>query len=547
MKNLRLLLIGSGFLLAAMTTCFVDAWVVPRTAVVVVPHRHARSASALAFSDNNDNNSRIEFNDFEDDNNNQDDDTDNASIQASLQQQVKAQAEAQEQMIAQTVNQANWNVRGFSLDPFATTSESQQEDDNEEKTTITALAYDEERQWIVCGRSDGSIVVVSLPSSGTSDEVLATFGTTQLPQFTDQNTLEWTNQLKKQQSDSDGFELIAHITPFKEWTKPAVDKIALTPNHIYASHVGKGLVEVLEIMETDDKERIERTFLSDLMMGPPALLSTSTATNDVYSMDPLGMLAVWKDDSTELEIRGKLDLQEYAMGDVAVEAIGSIHIQSTYMDEYIYVGTDHGQVWVYDVSLLGTSPRPLQPLLRLKAFDDHVNVTAVASNGPGVLGSTTTTDQTTISLLAAGSNGMLKQFELIPKVVSEEDDTTTFTLEYWPKMPQQTIPNRPHVLQEEGGPVLTSIRPILRTNELIVATSLEDCFVWNVSDDSKKPVVELSGFTNLTSAIPTATTTHPNNNLMLLCNGMEHFVAIHDFSATADDEDFMESFDLTDE
>ena len=496
----------------------------------------------------------IEFNDFED-NNNQDDDTENASIQASLQQQLQAQAEAQAQMIAQTVNQANWNVRGFSLDPFASESNSNEES-NEEKITITALAYDEERQWIVCGRSDGSLVVVSL---GTSrDEVLATFGTTQLPQFTDQNTLEWKNQLSKQQeTDSDdGFELIAHITPFKEWTKPAVDKIALTPNHIYASHVGKGLVEVLEIMETDDKERIERTFLSDLMMGPPALLSTSTATNDVYSMDPLGMLAVWKDDSTELEIRGKLDLQEYAMGDVAVEAIGSIHIQSTYMDEYIYVGTDHGQVWVYDVSLLGTSPRPLQPLLRLKAFDDHVNVTAVASNGPGVLGSTSTKDQTTISLLAAGSNGMLKQFELIPKIVASsttEDDSETFTLEYWPKMPQQTIPNRPHVLQDEGGPVLTSIRSILssqQNNELIVATSLEDCFVWNVSDDSKKPIVELSGFTNLTSAIPTtttATTDNGNNSLMLLCNGMEQFVAIHDFSATADDDDFMESFDLTDE
>lgn len=276
----------------------------------------------------------------------------------------------------------------------------------------------------------------------------------------------------------------------------------------------------------------------------------------VVSVSDNGQVVVWEvsalgDADTSPCIRVRLDAhllqqEEYSLED-SVEPDNFI-LSMDVDDKYLYVGNQGGRISIFDLSELWEPndlyttdvTGPLTSLPLLKSFIAFTNknpgVSTILAAGPGSLGMNTAnvssdngvTRPPTKSLIVGNMNGGLKQWDLIPAGKGR--------LEYWPRMASQKLPGgKPHVYEtredynyeedDESGECFSSaIRGLLCIQQVLLAATDHDLTVWDST--TGKALYDMRGLDFLFGR-PSLLAVE---NSVLVTNGMENFVCVHDFA-----------------
>ena len=281
----------------------------------------------------------------------------------------------------------------------------------------------------------------------------------------------------------------------------------------------------------------------------------------VVSVSDNGQVVVWElsatNDESPSSIRIKLEenlLQQEKDYD-GNDSVSSIDVD----DQYLYLGTQEGKILIYSLSAVTeeetetTEAGPLLSLPVVKSFlgftSNNPGVSTLLAAGPGTLGTTSNGGgrrPPTKSLIAGDMSGGLKQWELIPAGKGR--------LEYWPRMATQKLPGgKPHVyetrdyswqeLGEGRSLFFPAIRELLCIQQVLLAATDYDLTVWDSS--TGKILYDMQG---LDFTISSASHQRPSliaaKDSVLITNGMENFVCVHDFTMeriTSDNvHDFLE-------
>ena len=259
-----------------------------------------------------------------------------------------------------------------------------------------------------------------------------------------------------------------------------------------------------------------------------------------------------------------------------MENIDNDRVLSTHVDsKYLYVGTQEGFVWVYSlkqfVLLLqedddkedeaSSSSSVIVPLKSFQAFSNG-GVSAICASGKGTMGRGST------GLVTGSTTGGIKQWELIPRGKEE-------ALEYWPKMSSQSLPGgKAHILgnhhhhhrnrrrdldntssdsSDGGEPTIWDLQVVME--DVLLSATSSRLTLWNtVTGQSYFHMDGLEFELNDSSTSSRTTRTlimRPScivvSSHLLVTNGMDQYVCVHDFSVPAlenlDDDYFIERED----
>jgi len=113
---------------------------------------------------------------------------------------------------------------------------------------------------------------------------------------------------------------------------------------------------------------------------------------------------------------------------------------------------------------------------------------------------------------------------LIMSRAKNNDEMMRF--EHWPRMSNQRLPQRAHMFKghEEQTPIVALA--VVDESEFLSADADGSVRAWNATKGTE--LFRLDGFDNLKSLCL--------NQTMLITDGMEQFVCVHDFDVNAEDE-----------
>ena len=164
-------------------------------------------------------------------------------------------------------------------------------------------------------------------------------------------------------------------------------------------------------------------------------------------------------------------------------------------------------------------------------------VTAIACVGKA----TNKTQQPRSALiLTGGADGMIKQYQMLRREMSspttnymtQEDKTLSWKLEHWPRLPTQRMKDHAHVF--EGHYDSVSALASLSNGSKIISASIDGTLrIWDQSKGSE--LYRMDGFSNKISSLCL-------DREVLVTNGMNGYVCVHDFDVS--DVDVDEGFDL---
>jgi WD40 repeat protein len=189
-------------------------------------------------------------------------------------------------------------------------------------------------------------------------------------------------------------------------------------------------------------------------------------------------------------------------------------VLSTDVDsDYLFIGSEQGMVWVYSLEHLLSEPKEDEcvPLKSFKAFPNG-GVSAICAAGPGTMGRG---DTTTTALVTGSTSGGIKQWELIPR--------GKHALEYWPKLVSQTMPGKAHLLGrggDDGEPIL-DLKVI---DDVVLSVAPSRSTIWNTA--TGKSYFDMEGL-EFEATRPSCIVLSSH---LLVTNGMEQYVCVHDFS-----------------
>jgi hypothetical protein len=397
--------------------------------------------------------------------------------------------------------QGHWSVRGCSLDPGA----------GAEKTQVSFLCSIDDTDVVLVGRTDGSICWLQL-----GKEYLATFVNQLIAKEGENNSIQVTEGLKREDSS----------TQFSsESSESPIQFQVLTQ----AKSNGGSIIEMAYsdpfLFSTNEAQDLECWKISE--DGPlsesPELLATLPSS--VVSLRILAfegrrfLLCVCRDGQT---MAWKLGAEVSLVSSHHLPILEQIHdgvLSFETDDYYCYLGTEQGIVWVYNIQNILSDISEPNPLKSFSPFaDGSAGVSAITSAGKG---SMSTIRQQTVSLIVGATNGKIKQYELIPR--------GTEGLEYWPKLESQKIPGKSHIFAvHHKDPVLTlKVLP-----QVILAATSDQLTIWN--PESGQPLFSMQG---LDFSLTKPSLVVQDSNSLLITNGMEQFVCLHDFSAEELDVD----------
>jgi hypothetical protein len=326
------------------------------------------------------------------------------------------------------------------------------------------------------------------------------------------------------------------------------------------------------------KLEIERIHSSPIV-GMKAIPKTEDDESDdsfVVSVSDNGQVVVWEIASADVEsqpsIRILLDanlLQESQEEEhVGNDSILSIDVD----DQNLYLGSQMGKIYIFSVSTITSktaeSAYPLRSLPLLKSFlaftSNNPGVSTLLAAGPGTLGVNKNDSNTasiysnrppTTSLIAGDMSGGLKQWELIPAGEGR--------LEYWPRMASQKLPGgKPHVYETRESVLQDTeeyqnspaIKKLMCIQQVLLAATDHDLTVWDSS--TGKALYDMQGLDFTISAGSdgkdgSALRYRPSlvaaKDSVLVTNGMENFVCVHDFTmdriTSENAQDFLERDD----
>ena len=267
-------------------------------------------------------------------------------------------------------------------------------------------------------------------------------------------------------------------------------------------------------------------------------------------------------ESSEIKIRLDANLlrqqqeEEEEYDDRHSDSILSMEVD----DQYLYLGSQAGRISIFALSTivgecssgeddLGDSNTPvagpLQSLPLAKSFlaftTKEPGVSTICAAGPGTLGDTTDDRSSSNSnrppsksLIAGNVGGGIKQWELIQAGIGR--------LEYWPRMASQRLPKgKTHVYETKEGRdnydygdyddddenSSPSIRGLLCIQQVLLAATDHGLTFWDST--TGKALYDMQGlkFSAVVGGRPNLVAV---NDSVLVTNGMDQYVCVHDFS-----------------
>jgi len=174
-------------------------------------------------------------------------------------------------------------------------------------------------------------------------------------------------------------------------------------------------------------------------------------------------------------------------------------------------------------------------------------ITALTCGGEGSLALSpgVRTRSGTNVLLTGGADGTVKQFEVIARRVADVDSSSggssRLKLEHWPRLPTQRMNRRAHIFLGHDGPITaivcggSSVGGDSSSSSKILSAGRDGTIrVWNPSD-GKKELYRIDGFTNKLSSVCL-------DGEILVTDGMDAMVCVHDFNVGDEDLDDMYEF-----
>ena len=267
-------------------------------------------------------------------------------------------------------------------------------------------------------------------------------------------------------------------------------------------------------------------------------------------------------ESSEIKIRLDANLlrqqqeEEEEYDDRHSDSILSMEVD----DQYLYLGSQAGRISIFalstivgecssgedDLGDLNTPVAgPLQSLPLAKSFlaftTKEPGVSTICAAGPGTLGDTTDDRSSSNSnrppsksLIAGNVGGGIKQWELIQAGIGR--------LEYWPRMASQRLPKgKTHVYETKEGRdnydygdyddddenSSPSIRGLLCIQQVLLAATDHGLTFWDST--TGKALYDMQGlkFSAVVGGRPNLVAV---NDSVLVTNGMDQYVCVHDFS-----------------
>jgi hypothetical protein len=225
-------------------------------------------------------------------------------------------------------------------------------------------------------------------------------------------------------------------------------------------------------------------------------------------------------------------------------------------DSVLLLGSQMGKIYVLSIS---TSDAP-----NISFTSSWMAFTSTSQNGVSAIRlATSNTNNNNYVVVAGNLQGEIKQWELIASTSTSTSSstgtsgrsTTAIKYQHWPRMTSQRLPNKAHVFQTStsGDASAVPVRSILylKQQQVVLTTTNEDLTVWDPV--TGKILYQMnglefgSGFTIGTGTV-TSTTVDIEPSLivgtssMLITNGMDQYVCIHDFAMERIDEDNVQDF-----
>jgi WD40 repeat protein len=434
-------------------------------------------------------------------------------IQTMQQEQIRKDAQ-----LVQNWRSGNWQVRGFSLESNEAPVGSSEPTNVAAAARICKIvpAADENTIWV--GRTDGSVVCVKL-------------GTEYWTQFhnSKQDAAEKIGDAKIIGADDTSSKPFEIKQQFKTATAGSAISCLLAHNsHIFTANKGHG--DITRWLIPEDHGPVQSVSLlagvhSDtvLCLKPVSLRSKNEDDPGViFSAAVDGSLGLW-----DIET-GELLYQCRTAGSSSTEPFGVCCADSD--GTHIYLGTTTGEVLAYSVQdLLKSKNRDVYPTPNGRWFaatEQDVHLTALVCGGDGSLGRGQ--GQSTSLVLTGDAKGLLKQWE----VLSRAPDGGQTRLEQWPKMATQRLPKKAHVFNGHYDEV-TAIIPIDST-KFVSASKDGTVRAWNPVNG--KELFRMDGFSETLSSLCLL-------DQMLVTDGMEQFVCVHDFDILPQNESDIDYLD----
>lgn len=496
------------------------------------------------------------------------------------------------QQISDNFKEGYWGVWGCSLDPY--TDENAETKTSVTSLKLMPLDDDgmdgdDDSALLIVGRSDGSIIwlkmdTISSPSSFSSDSdrknsvenrsVTTYFENKLVAKPTDDGGMVVDKALQRRESDGNigfggddatneaggssprlPFDILAQIQTTGKATSDAdvaiVEMLPIpssrmlwtisknTPNAIRALFLFPDSETGYLLPNSSFKVDLETVHTSPIvaMKTIPKTEEDDSEASLVVSVSDDGQVVVWELSSAEKKfppsIKIKLNTNLFQQ-EGEYDSVSSVDVD----DQYLYLGTQAGKISIFSVSAMiegvAEISDPLLPLVKsFEAFtSSNPGISTILAAGPGSLGATNgpggSTRPPTKSLIAGDMSGGLKQWELIPAGPGR--------LEYWPRMATQKLPGgKPHVYEtrdyswddygQRQNSCFPAIRQLLCTQQVLLAATDYDLTVWDSS--TGKILYDMQGLDFTSGSRPNLMAA---NDSVLVTNGMENFVCVHDFT-----------------
>mmetsp|Transcript_17669 Transcript_17669/g.35523 ORF Transcript_17669/g.35523 Transcript_17669/m.35523 type:complete len:575 (-) Transcript_17669:263-1987(-) len=485
-----------------------------------------------------------------------------SALQERMQQVQQAEAQDQDR-VRNNWDQANWQVRGFSLDTIDARKEQHQGDDGDGEapifssappihvTTLTAPSttsdVDDDERSVWVGRTDGSLILVRLGS-----EFVARFESKlSLESSDDPENLSVSVQSKlvrdsrqpnndDKTSMDDPFEILCQR---QAYDNEPIQHVVATSYMVYTVAEGSSDIQPWLIPETTTTS--DETFG---LVAQPALTGVHKAP--LVGLHAVSMVPSSEDDSavseptllTSVSVDGVLAVWDISTGALLFtchlmnneDEQGSVITSATAAHGHWFLGRSDGKIIGYPMATLVQAtadggPCPL-PAAEWAANPEQTAITALHIWGPATVRNTPS-----LVVVSGDDSGLVQQWDILERrsSSSSHDGEATVLLDAWPKMARQRLSERAHLLQGHEG----AITCITSTPHAVV-TSSRDGTVRAFDPATGSITTRMDGFVEG----QLANLCLVGHQDLLLTDGNGPHVTVHDFFSAS--EDILKDVDL---
>lgn len=168
---------------------------------------------------------------------------------------------------------------------------------------------------------------------------------------------------------------------------------------------------------------------------------------------------------------------------------------------------------------------PTTKTAKAQSVDDFLRrgVTSISFVGPGTLQSLDS-PMSSYTVITGDAMGNIKQWELLTRVLSSSQGTKDRKMEYWPRLPTQRLKKRAHIFKSShSGPVSA----LAATSSRVISAGEDGCVIIS-NPNTGEELYRMDGFTKDISSLCL-------DRDILITDGMEEYIVVHDFDVTDDD------------